>query len=35
MSYDVRTLDAADHARWEDFVQHCPEATFFHRAGWQ
>jgi FemAB-related protein (PEP-CTERM system-associated) len=28
-------LDAASHARWDDFVSRCPEATFFHRAGWQ
>ena len=24
-----------DMARWDAFVQRCPEATFFHRAGWQ
>ncbi|APA71359.1 peptidoglycan bridge formation protein FemAB [Janthinobacterium sp. 1_2014MBL_MicDiv] len=23
------------HARWDAFVQACPDATFFHRAGWQ
>lgn len=22
-------------ARWDDFVMACPDATFFHRAGWQ
>jgi FemAB-related protein (PEP-CTERM system-associated) len=27
--------DAASIARWDAFVQDCPEATFFHRAGWQ
>jgi FemAB-related protein (PEP-CTERM system-associated) len=27
--------DAATHARWDAFVLACPEATFFHRAGWQ
>ncbi|MCE9627141.1 MAG: peptidoglycan bridge formation protein FemAB, partial [Candidatus Eisenbacteria bacterium] len=21
--------------RWDRFVAHCPEATFFHRAGWR
>jgi FemAB-related protein (PEP-CTERM system-associated) len=21
--------------RWDEFVQNCPTATFFHRAGWQ
>ncbi|MBB3223810.1 FemAB family XrtA/PEP-CTERM system-associated protein [Pseudoduganella umbonata] len=33
----VRLLreDGADRARWDAFVQACPEATFFHRAGWQ
>ena len=33
----VRALDradAADASRWEAFVVSCPEATFFHRAGW-
>ena len=28
-------LDAASGARWDDFVNRCPSATFFHRAGWQ
>jgi FemAB-related protein (PEP-CTERM system-associated) len=27
--------DAAASVRWDDFVQACPQATFFHRAGWQ
>jgi FemAB-related protein (PEP-CTERM system-associated) len=27
--------DLATAARWDDFVIACPEATFFHRAGWQ
>ncbi len=22
-------------ARWDEFVEACPEATFFHRAGWK
>ncbi len=26
--------DAAAAARWDEFVLACPEATFFHRAGW-
>nr|WP_223264450.1 FemAB family XrtA/PEP-CTERM system-associated protein [Sulfuriferula plumbiphila] len=26
---------ATDAARWDAFVQSCPEATFFHRAGWR
>lgn len=21
--------------RWEAFIEHCPDATFFHRAGWK
>jgi FemAB-related protein (PEP-CTERM system-associated) len=31
----VRTLESAEHARWDKFVLACPEATFFHRAGWK
>jgi len=27
--------DAANEARWDAFVMGCPQATFFHRAGWQ
>jgi FemAB-related protein (PEP-CTERM system-associated) len=27
--------DAASVARWDAFVMSCPQATFFHRAGWQ
>ena len=26
---------AADAAQWDAFVLACPQATFFHRAGWQ
>lgn len=31
----VHELTPADYARWDAFVLGCPEATFFHRAGWQ
>ncbi|MDO8706939.1 MAG: FemAB family PEP-CTERM system-associated protein [Sulfuricaulis sp.] len=31
----VHRLQPADAARWDEFVMGCPEATFFHRAGWQ
>ncbi|MEO7008940.1 MAG: FemAB family XrtA/PEP-CTERM system-associated protein, partial [Caldimonas sp.] len=27
--------DSSGAARWDSFVQACPAATFFHRAGWQ
>jgi FemAB-related protein (PEP-CTERM system-associated) len=27
--------DARSRALWDAFVQACPQATFFHRAGWQ
>ncbi len=30
----VRPMLATDAMRWDAFVQDCPEATFFHRAGW-
>jgi FemAB-related protein (PEP-CTERM system-associated) len=31
----VRELDAAGTARWDAYVDACPDATFFHRAGWK
>jgi FemAB-related protein (PEP-CTERM system-associated) len=31
----VRELQPADFSRWDEFVTACPEATFFHRAGWK
>ncbi|MEX0760143.1 MAG: FemAB family XrtA/PEP-CTERM system-associated protein [Tistlia sp.] len=30
----VRAAEAADRPRWDDFVEGCEEATFFHRFGW-
>jgi FemAB-related protein (PEP-CTERM system-associated) len=30
----IHHLDAANVRRWDAFVIACPEATFFHRAGW-
>jgi FemAB-related protein (PEP-CTERM system-associated) len=34
-SVTVRTLQVQEAARWDEFVLACPEATFFHRAGWK
>ena len=34
----IKRLDSKDQgaaARWDAFVLGCPQATFFHRAGWQ
>jgi len=31
----VRAVAAADEARWDAFVEACPQATFFHRIGWK
>jgi FemAB-related protein (PEP-CTERM system-associated) len=31
----VRGLEPADYARWNAFVDACPEASFFHRAQWR
>ncbi|TVR98651.1 MAG: FemAB family PEP-CTERM system-associated protein [Rhodospirillales bacterium] len=31
----VIPLDQASMGRWEAFVDACPDATFFHRAGWK
>ncbi len=35
---EIKRLSASDPdaaARWDAFVLACPQATFFHRAGWQ
>lgn len=32
---EVRQLSPESVGRWEAFVEYCPEATFFHRAGWK
>ncbi|MEQ1889845.1 MAG: FemAB family XrtA/PEP-CTERM system-associated protein [Alphaproteobacteria bacterium] len=32
---EIRTLDSASEAAWENFVAICPEATFFHKTGWR
>jgi FemAB-related protein (PEP-CTERM system-associated) len=31
----VHSLDDGNVARWDAFVMACPDATFFHRAGWK
>jgi FemAB-related protein (PEP-CTERM system-associated) len=31
----VKLMQPEDGSRWDKFVLECPEATFFHRAGWQ
>jgi FemAB-related protein (PEP-CTERM system-associated) len=31
----VRTLEPDGAERWDAFVAACPDATFFHRAGWR
>jgi len=31
----VRPFTSGDAARWERFVESCPQATFFHRIGWR
>jgi FemAB-related protein (PEP-CTERM system-associated) len=31
----VKVLQPVDAGRWDEFVLACPEATFFHRAGWK
>lgn len=32
---NIRTLTTADFTAWDAFVSRCPEATFFHQAGWK
>jgi FemAB-related protein (PEP-CTERM system-associated) len=31
----VGMLEQGSMASWDEFVQRCPQATFFHRAGWK
>lgn len=31
----VRSMDDADSARWDAFVERSPEGTFFHLSGWR
>ncbi len=35
LQVSVRAMQAEDSANWDAFVLACPEATFFHRAGWK
>jgi hypothetical protein len=35
MTLSVRLAQPADEASWEAFVEAAPQATFFHRFGWQ
>jgi len=35
MVVQVRALTDPDTAAWDTFVEQCPDATFFHRAGWK
>jgi FemAB-related protein (PEP-CTERM system-associated) len=35
MTLIVRELEMCDMPSWEAFVADCPDATFFHRAGWK
>lgn len=32
---EIKPLDEANNFRWDAFVESCPEASFFHKAGWR
>ena len=32
---EIKRLDDEAVARWDAFAEQCPQATFFHRAGWK
>lgn len=32
---EIRRLEAATCSQWDDFVETCQSASFFHRAGWK
>ncbi len=31
----IKTLDKANYARWDSYVQQSSDATFFHQSGWK
>lgn len=33
--YVIKSLSPSEHQKWDDFVNRCQEATFFHRVGWK
>lgn len=33
--YQVREFSSGDETRWDTFVDHCPDATFYHLSGWR
>ena len=35
MDIEVRELTKSEFERWDRFVADCPDATFFHLAGWK
>ncbi len=32
---EIKELDNASEPRWESFIESCPNAGFFHKAGWR
>ncbi len=32
---EIKNLDHSARPRWDRFVERCPEASFFHKSGWQ
>ncbi len=35
MSIIVRKMETSDKSKWDEFVEHCPSATFFHKSAWE
>lgn len=33
--YQIHLLDEHARSRWDDFVEECSDATFFHKSGWK
>lgn len=33
--YKIHLLEDHARSRWDDFVEECSDATFFHKSGWQ
>ncbi len=35
MTLQIHNLTEPEYQKWDNFLEHCPDATFFHRSGWK
>jgi hypothetical protein len=34
-SYEIKGLEPSGYSRWDEFVNHAPDGTFYHLSGWR